>query len=633
MPVEVEREPLTAPSDFTSLSYRMRSLLALRSGFAIVAIAVGIFWPPVPPHLRPGLVSSSAIYVALEGAGELLRQGGRRRRLVVLGLGVVLDGVYLTWITFQSGGALSPLQALLFVHVVAISLLASYRTGLKVAVWDSLLLLSFAYAESSGVLPAPRGLGSLGRIAATTPSQILAITLLTLWGVTVATATLSAVNERNLRRKRADLEALARMVAEMGERRSAEEIPNALIESLRATFDVRRGLVLASREGDLSLLASCGIESTASPAPGMDRVVERALSSRTVQLIRELDPTQDPRLSAILPGSRNILIVPLFLAGGFRLGVLVAERNTQSDRIDGWTVAIIQEFASQTAVSLHNAWLLEDNREKLAENRRLREELVAQNLTLEARVIERTEELRDSLDRLHGSNAERHRLLSHLVRAQEDERRRIAGDIHDDPLQLLVVVTMRLDFLRRELADPAHAEQASELREMVRGAIAKLRTLMFELRPPILEEQGLAAALQDHAEQWNLDQEIVIHDRFDAEPPDETRLILYRIAQEALANVRKHSRADRVVVTMNEHEGSFHVRIEDDGVGFSSGAVAGGRHGHIGLTSMRERAELAGGGCRIESLPGGGTTVEFWVPTSAEAPAPATLRGSLADQR
>ena len=626
MSTEAAKRSLSSTSDFVSLSRRMRSLLAMRIAFAVGVIVVGIIWSRhLTPDLRPGIVVSSGLYVGLEGVAELVRRRGGGRRLAVLAMEVLLDGVYLAWITFATGGALSPLQVLLYIHVVAISLLASYRTGLKIAAWDSLLLLTLSYAAATGSLAVPRAFVSEGALSGTSPVQLVGVTLLALWGVAVATATLSAVNERELRRKRADLEALARMAAEMGERR-AEDVPAVLMESLQRGFDIRRGVVLASREGDLALLAAYGIDDPAKqPDPGIDHVVERAFNTRAAQLIRTLDPTGDPRLVALLPHARNILVVPLFLAGGLRLGVLVVEWNGQGDRIDGWTVAMIQEFASQTAVTLHNAWLLEDNREKLAENRRLRDELLSQNLSLEARVIERTRELHESLDRLQASSEERQRLLSHLVHAQEDERRRIAGDIHDDPLQLLVVVTMRLDFFRRELADAAQATQISNLREMVREAIAKLRTLMFELRPPILEEQGLGAALRAHAEQWNPDQEIVIHDRFAQEPPAEPRLILYRIAQEALANARKHSQADRVVVTMENREGSFAVSVEDDGRGFNPGQVAGRRDGHIGLTSMRERAELAGGGCRIRSLPGDGTTVEFWIPPALEVDRPDVL--------
>jgi signal transduction histidine kinase len=300
------------------------------------------------------------------------------------------------------------------------------------------------------------------------------------------------------------------------------------------------------------------------------------------------------------------------------MGVLVIEKSDRGERIGRWTVAVLQQFASHTAATLHNAWLLEDNRRKLEENRRLRDDLLSQNLTLEARVIERTEELSESLEGLQRSDAERQRLLSHLVRAQEDERRRIAGDIHDDPLQMLVVVAMRLDLLRRDPQGASWANDASELRQIVRGVIEKLRNLMFELRPPILEERGLAAAIQAYAEQWSLDQRVQILDRFPNEPPPEARLILYRIAQEALANVRKHSQASEVVVTLERSGDRFMVTVEDDGVGFGPRETAG-KQDHIGLTSMRERSELAGGGCRIQSLPGGGTTVAFWIPGKPES--------------
>lgn len=618
-------EPATGPapgtSDFVSLGHRMRWLLAMRIGFALAATIAGLAGRGGSSGGWPGLVASSAAYIVLAAGAELVRRRGRGRRLAILAVEVLLDGLFLSWVTFLTGGVLSPLQLLLYVQVIGISLLSSYRTGLKIAAWDTLLLLTFAYAEASGDLPAPSPLLA-GGASSTAPSQILWIMIPTLWGVTIATAVLSAVNERALRRKRADLEALTRMVAELGRSGSADAVPRVLLDSLRSSFDVRRGLVLASPEGDLDVLASLGVDEPDEVPPGMDRVVERALTTRSVQLVRSLDPEHDARLSSIMPDARNVLVVPLYLAGGYRLGVLVAERAGKGERIHRWTVAIVQQFASHAAISLHNAWLLDDNREKLEDIRRLRDELLSKNLTLEARVIERTHELSESLEELRGSNAERRRLLSHLVRAQEDERRRIAGDIHDDPLQILVAVTMRLDMLRRELADAERSDGVSELREMVRAAIEKLRNLMFELRPPILDEQGLAAALREHAEQWHLELRLAIDDRFEAEPPAEARLILYRIAQEAFANIRKHSQAATVIVTLEQRGAAFLVRVEDDGVGFQAATVDGSRQGHIGLTSMRERAELAGGGCRIHSLPAGGTTVEFWVPGSVDEATP-----------
>src|SRR5439155_7718736 len=96
--------------------------------------------------------------------------------------------------------------------------------------------------------------------------------------------------------------------------------------------------------------------------------------------------------------------------------------------------------------------------------------------------------------------------------------------------------------------------------------------------------------------------------------PEETRLILYRIAQEALANVRKHAEAHRVSVTVEPSDGGYLVRIEDDGVGFDPASLEGSRPGHLGLTAMKERAEMSGGWCRVTSQPGRGTKVEFWMP-------------------
>ena len=599
-------------SDFVSLSHRMRSLLALRVGFALTALVVGALHQGGGE--QPGLVSSSVFYIGLEIAAELIRRRGQGRRLVVLGIGVLLDGLYLTWITYLTGGLLSPFQSLIYVHVIAITLLASYRTGLKVALWDSLLILFIANAEVSGALPAPQPLfDAIGVI--TTPTRTWAIMIVALWGVTVATAALSAVNERNLRRKRADLSALTRTVAALGASDSADEIADILLGGLHDAFTFGRSLVLASPAADLTLLASRGIQE-GPIIGGIDPIVERALTARSVQLVRRLDPTTDPRLAAMIPGSRNVLIVPLFLAGGYRLGVVVVEGAGHGERVDGWTIDIVRQFASHTAVRLHNAWLLEDNIRRLEEIRRLKDELLVQNLSLESEVIERTEALDERLAQLRGSDAERQRLLSHLVSAQEDERRRIAGDIHDDPLQLLVAVMMRLDLFRRELHDPAEVEHISELREWIRAAVARLRNLMFELRPPILDQQGLAAAIDDHAAHWNMEQTITIKDRLSEEPPDEQRLILYRISQEALANIRKHSRATNVVVILEQQDGCTTVRMIDDGVGFNPISSVGAKDGHIGMATMRERAELAGGGCRIHGLPGEGTTVEFWVPSS-----------------
>ena len=118
---------------------------------------------------------------------------------------------------------------------------------------------------------------------------------------------------------------------------------------------------------------------------------------------------------------------------------------------------------------------------------------------------------------------------------------------------------------------PRRWSTSPQLREWIRAAVAKLRNLMFELRPPILDEEGLAAAIDEYAAYWNLEQTVTIHDHFSEEPPEEQRLLLYRIAQEAFANIRKHSRASSVEITLEQQERFFLVRMVDDGVGFDPG--------------------------------------------------------------
>lgn len=225
-------------------------------------------------------------------------------------------------------------------------------------------------------------------------------------------------------------------------------------------------------------------------------------------------------------------------------------------------------------------------------------------------------ELHASLVVLQTSDDERKRLLSHLTQAQEQERGRIASDIHDDSIQAMTAVGIRLETLRRRLTDAEQLRVLEELEETVVLSIARLRHLLFELRPPVLDREGLAPALRVYLEELNEETGVAyeIDNRLTVEPPEETRRILYRIAQEALTNVRKHARARRVAVVLEEEGRGFRVRVQDDGQGFSMEERAQQAPGHLGFTAMRERAELGGGWWRIASIPRRGTAVEFWLP-------------------
>src|SRR2546423_7270306 len=105
-----------------------------------------------------------------------------------------------------------------------------------------------------------------------------------------------------------------------------------------------------------------------------------------------------------------------------------------------------------------------------------------------------------------------------------------------------------------------------------------------------------------------------LESRLAPQPPAESRVVLYRIAQEAVMNVAKHARATSVTVVLEEREGGYGIRISDDGVGFQALESEEGEPMHLGLTAMRQRAEMAGGWCRVRSVPRGGTSVDAWVP-------------------
>lgn len=228
------------------------------------------------------------------------------------------------------------------------------------------------------------------------------------------------------------------------------------------------------------------------------------------------------------------------------------------------------------------------------------------------------EELLQATAALRASDHHRRELLVRLVDAQEQERRRVAADIHDDTIQSITAVGMRLGALRRYLQDdPEARSDFDELEATVSTSIGRLRNLLFDLHPRALDQPGglrivLREALGALAERSGLAARF--EDQLVEEPSPHTASICYRIAHEALTNVRKHAGASKVNLSLETKDGGIHLRIWDDGVGIGSHDGFEEIPGHLGLASMKERAELAGGWWRLSGAPGRGTTVEFWVP-------------------
>jgi signal transduction histidine kinase len=217
-----------------------------------------------------------------------------------------------------------------------------------------------------------------------------------------------------------------------------------------------------------------------------------------------------------------------------------------------------------------------------------------------------------------------------LLRSREEERARLARDLHDGPIQLLVGLNLQLNLLLGEVEDHLRREGVPSLRQEldgvrleVRHLLSDLRHVCTELRPPMLDALGLGAALRVLAEEWSAQSHVPVALELPAAAgralPDEVAVNLYRMAQEALTNVAHHAQAQRVTLRLSPSEpGSCVVlSVEDDGCGF---AVPDQLRtlltdDHFGLCGIQERVDLIGGELRVSSAPGEGTTVSVaWRP-------------------
>ncbi|GAB3001408.1 GAF domain-containing sensor histidine kinase [Mycobacterium bourgelatii] len=214
-------------------------------------------------------------------------------------------------------------------------------------------------------------------------------------------------------------------------------------------------------------------------------------------------------------------------------------------------------------------------------------------------------------ERVHGDFAEQ------VIAAQESERRRLAGDIHDGISQRLVSLSYRLDAAARavEIDDAAEAtEQLEKARDLVDLTLAEARSAISGLRPPVLDDLGLAGGLASLAAtipEVDLDLELA-----DDRLSEHVEVALYRIAQECLQNVVKHSRALTAKLRFAVGGGQVLLEVSDDGIGFD-GSSADRAPTSYGMLSMTERAELVGGRLVVRSAPGAGTTVTVTVPLTA----------------
>jgi two-component system sensor histidine kinase UhpB len=207
--------------------------------------------------------------------------------------------------------------------------------------------------------------------------------------------------------------------------------------------------------------------------------------------------------------------------------------------------------------------------------------------------------------------AERRRAGSAALRAQEEERARVARDLHDEVNQSLTGLLLRLEAVR-EAAPPELEPELAETRTLANQAMRELLSLARQLRPTALDDLGLAAAIAGQVEQLErsgVRAELATEGDF-SDLDDDVQLVVYRVAQESLTNAARHSEAQQISVTLRRSADAVELEVADDGRGFAFEQSERG----LGIGGMRERALLIGAELTIESRPGHGTTVRLSVP-------------------
>jgi signal transduction histidine kinase len=284
-----------------------------------------------------------------------------------------------------------------------------------------------------------------------------------------------------------------------------------------------------------------------------------------------------------LQGLRNSIAVS-WPAGGRRIGALAA-------------------YDSRRGFTTDDAWVL-------------RVAAMATGLVWQYRETE--EELDVAVERLEKAMGARRQLLANVASGGDEARRRFAGALHDDSLQLLTAAELQLARIRNEAAEGRQRAQLDQLAGTIKKVEDSLRRLLTTVSPAALDlTVGLKEAIRDRLEGIRVytgiepDIDLSIPDDL----PDELESVVFKNVAEALTNVEKHAHASRVRVAASARDGGLVVEVTDDGTGFvvdESLYVPG----HIGLLAMKERAQLVGGWCRIVSDPGSGAKIEFWVPNA-----------------
>lgn len=308
----------------------------------------------------------------------------------------------------------------------------------------------------------------------------------------------------------------------------------------------------------------------------------------------------------------------------FQAGESIRDVELQMKRKDGqpiWISLTVEPLTDQDGNVVESRSMVID----ISERKRADEALQKARDELERRVEERTAELKQEIkerkqaaEALRKSEDHLRHLSSQLLTAQENERKRIARELHDSIGQTLSALKFSMENSLKQMGDNnvnACAEALTTLIPLIQESIEEVRKIAVDLRPSVLDDLGILATISWFCREFQtiysgirIEQQIHIQED---EVPEPLKTAIYRVLQEALNNVAKHSRADLACLSLRKTENTIELAIEDDGLGFSLEeklSVESSQRG-LGLASMKERTELSGGSFAVESVKGTGTIV------------------------
>lgn len=354
------------------------------------------------------------------------------------------------------------------------------------------------------------------------------------------------------------------------------QVLQATLRESRKLVPFAAGFVLLSTgtRDELQIVASESLSvADQTRRVGMSGVIATALRRTEPSVLADLQ--REPELAAFesLANCRGACLIPL--RANLRTYGLMLVTSGETGSFSGQQVDNLTALANYAIIALHNAELIFDLK------------------------------------------AERNKLIS----KEEEVRRQLARDLHDGPAQSLAAITMNVEFIKRLLErDPARVvDELDKLSMLAKRTTDEVRTMLFELRPLVLETQGLRVTLEQYMGRFKgngTEIRLEAEEAGDLQLETKTEGTLFNIIQEAVNNALKHAKAARITVRLHREGANLITTVQDDGAGFDMQAVLRDyeKRGSFGLLNIDERARLVGGSATISSTPGGGTTVTVIVP-------------------